>query len=255
MDRTPSFRIKNEEIRSDVEYPRFRPTLWFNDQIINAYLQYLSARFPDCILVHSMTTSQMTSTPDSRGTRNFMQNYPVDGKRLVLFPINIGNFHWVLGVYQVPSRRVVIYDSMDGQAVRQTDLQRLVAAIVTWSGQDVLHREITPMNIQLDKYNCGPYVLAMMECLCHQLDFVETLGGPSTTKSSISFFRKRILVRLWQDKCRFNDSHQCRGTTRRGTRCLRKACLYPSDTYRCRQHINDVIHIDDSDDDDVIEVD
>ena len=91
LHQNTTFRIRNEEIRSDEELARFRPGQWFNDQIINAYGLYLAVRFPDCIIVHTMTTSLLTTNMDGIPSRNFMRNHPLDGKRYVFFPTNLNH--------------------------------------------------------------------------------------------------------------------------------------------------------------------
>ena len=259
LHQNTTFRIRNEEIRSDEEVARFRPGQWFNDQIINAYGLYLAVRFPDCIIVHTMTTSLLTTNMDGIPSRNFMRNHPLDGKRYVFFPTNLNNTHWVLGVYHVPARTVVIYDSMGGGAISNQHVHQMVRAVETWSGQAVLSREIRGLGIQNDGYNCGPFVLSMMECLCHDKNLLQTLGGPPTTRRSINHFRKRILVRLWQDTCRHNGAHQCRGTTLRGTPCLLQSCQHPTAPYLCRHHLHQPLSppamtVDSSDDDEVVVV-
>lgn len=90
------------------------PWAWFTDEIINAYFRILS---------HSNTTnfyfnSFFYSILSSRGLESISKwKWPSNAQRYFI-PINHGNSHWALSVFDLEANTLAYYDSMQSSASR-----------------------------------------------------------------------------------------------------------------------------------------
>jgi hypothetical protein len=102
------------------------PGRWLNDEIVNAYMQMCERRGkdqPDRPYVFSsffLTTLVREkigySYPDvQRWTARGKGKADLFARRAVIFPVNIGNTHWVMVCADVKFKRITYYDSMGGE--------------------------------------------------------------------------------------------------------------------------------------------
>jgi sentrin-specific protease 1 len=172
---------------------RMKPGTWLSDEPINAYMAMLQDRD------HSWTRRGIADRPRTLFLSTFFVEKLMEGnvydyekvrrwtserrfRRVgidhiksiadvdkIVFPINLGNSHWVLAVANVRNRRVEWYDSMGGVQRRYTN------AIKRWVKQDFKDKHpdsplgrfdtanwgelINPPGTprQSDGYNCGVF--------------------------------------------------------------------------------------------------
>ncbi|OAV94922.1 hypothetical protein, variant 1 [Puccinia triticina 1-1 BBBD Race 1] len=97
------------------------PAQWINDEIINYYgslinLQSQNQRSLKALDVHCFSSFFMSQF-DLGGHQNvqrWTRKINLFQKDLILFPINLSNLHWVLGVINIQQKRFEYYDSLGG---------------------------------------------------------------------------------------------------------------------------------------------
>jgi Ulp1 family protease len=133
-----------------------------------------------------------------------------------LFPINVGNKHWILAIVDVSKNTATMYDSAcNTQNVEHERKLKHIVKLIKFYGQqtrntiiETLDTESNPctyevyenFNQQTDSWNCGPYILKAME------HFIENSFDKNITidvqKQSIESYRKSLLD-LFTDMYKF----------------------------------------------------
>jgi hypothetical protein len=93
------------------DFNRLKPSVWINDQIINAYGYLLNHN--DVMIMNTFFFTGWENGFEKwyqtrtqwRNETNFL------GKRVVIFPINLSNTHWVLCWIDVNAKQVLYYDA------------------------------------------------------------------------------------------------------------------------------------------------
>lgn len=180
------------------------PRQWLNDEVINVYFQILAgenARFqadprssgsvPRIAVFNSFFYSRLCSQGYSavqRWTRRWKR--PLLDLDTVLFPINVGNTHWTLGVIDVAESTVSYLDSMGGRdAAFGTTLQSYLNAVANDMGRPRRSWRVTYPRVpqQSNGFDCGVFVCAMAHSL--------SLGlAPAITQAEMPAMRQRILL-------------------------------------------------------------
>lgn len=138
------FRRKNDEevqaipsaniVLRGVDFKRLRGERWLNDEIINAYASLVNVRndaifeqltakeredIPNTYMFNTYFYTRLLSGPeryDYEGVRRWTTRARIDvtSKDLLLFPINLGNHHWVLAGIDTDRDMFFYLDSMVG---------------------------------------------------------------------------------------------------------------------------------------------
>ncbi|KAI0564083.1 Ulp1 peptidase [Gracilaria domingensis] len=116
------------------DFKRLRGVRWLNDEVINAYMSLINVRndaifrelndeerkqIPRTFVFNTFFYTRLTSGPegyDYAGVRRWTGRDKMDAIKqdLLLFPVNLGNHHWVLAAIDQPRRAFLYLDSMAG---------------------------------------------------------------------------------------------------------------------------------------------
>jgi len=180
------------------------PTEWFNDELVNGYVELLRARqlkfassvrpkphyiffssfFYDCLVKKNRYKYDSVK----RWTRNEM----VLKARGIFIPVNIRNSHWLLVVVQPAAGRVELFDSLGHGSVSVGD------HIARWAKQEAAARGLRNKNwsvVQMhcrrqeNSDDCGVFTCRHMELLSKG-ETVVNWGG------RLSYHRRRIAAEL-----------------------------------------------------------
>ena len=202
----------------------FRPREWFNDDIIDTYMDILCARaalafgvrcFPIKSFLGKTAQKPELSKEDIRAVLKFFSAKmfgPLRGDtpktaQWIMMPISRDAIHWVLGAYNRDTRILHCFDSLraatDVAEVPEFGLQLKRALEVYFANKEGGVPDITVHNnsadVQKDGYNCGPYVLATAELLCAGVpirDIGTALQNSRHDKLSIDNYRKHVAVTI-----------------------------------------------------------
>lgn len=198
------------------------PHLWLNDEIINFWgvminLHSLSSGHhpkgdtPKLLDVHCFS-SFLFSQFELGGhevVKRWTKKVDLFQKHLVLFPINLENMHWVLGVINNRQKRFEYYDSLGGRnpdalrklrryyqdehrAKKQANL-----ALTDWTD----YQPMVPL--QSNSSDCGVFVCQFMHSLSrdsttqtHDLAQNETDTIFDFTAENMPYFRQRMIYEI-----------------------------------------------------------
>jgi sentrin-specific protease 1 len=218
---------------------RMRVGEWLNDELVNAYLG-LVARAANALAepsapathgqpreqqqqqrqrVHAMSTYLLPKLLargeyEYEAVSRWTKRVDLRACELVLFPINVDQNHWVLGVAHMRERRLEIWDSLHGRhnaclkAIRRylsDELLRKHGERVEPRAWQVSHHEGGPR--QRNGYDCGMFVCATARCLM--------LGVPvDLMQEQVAQVRQRVVFELMQDEIKLRACE--RAATRGG---------------------------------------
>lgn len=97
---------------------------WLNDEIVNAYLYTVQSCYPDVFALSSYFYPKLSKESFTDSLKRWLKPVQLANRRLVLVPINLGNTHWALVAYNVPSRTLSYYDSMMHRKTGMTVLEK-----------------------------------------------------------------------------------------------------------------------------------
>jgi sentrin-specific protease 1 len=153
---------------------RFSGSTWLNDECVNVYLHLLAQRFHD---IHALSSfflerlsrpSGASKAYDFAGVRRWTR-CDVFSKRLLLLPVNLGNYHWALIAVFPCERRLEFHDSL---RTRSSVIQRICAQVQRWLEDEHKSKRGTalaggdwpllasPEAVQEDGSACGVFMLA-----------------------------------------------------------------------------------------------
>lgn len=168
---------------------KLRPGQWLNDEVINFYGVLILHRareaekererggvarraFWNIHVFNSFFWQNLTSRGYA-GVRRWTRNVDLFTKDLVLFPINLGQAHWVCACLNLRLRRIEYYDSM-GMARRSVfdtlrsylreelrDKKKLEIDLSDW--EDFAAEDTSPQ--QENGYDCGVFAMQTLEQL------------------------------------------------------------------------------------------
>jgi Ulp1 family protease len=228
MARRPFFRVTDiDMIATTLE--RYQDGRWFNDEIINSYVEVLTRKYPHCVIQNTFMYGQVATLGINSVARWFVRRPMTANTQYLMFPVNISNVHWVVTCYDVQNNIVRLYDPMGAFPTAARRIQNIRTIYRRWAGlaEDPPVQDMDP-RIQSDGYNCGVYTCGILECICRGLP-INTLRGPL-----IRNYRYRILVNTYKSRCAINSSKRCVLMARGGQRrCKLRSC---SNIGRCHVH-------------------
>eukprot|EP00286_Rhodomonas_abbreviata_P027790 CAMPEP_0181300566 /NCGR_PEP_ID=MMETSP1101-20121128/6957_1 /TAXON_ID=46948 /ORGANISM="Rhodomonas abbreviata, Strain Caron Lab Isolate" /LENGTH=380 /DNA_ID=CAMNT_0023405809 /DNA_START=300 /DNA_END=1439 /DNA_ORIENTATION=+ len=151
------------------------PEIWVGSELIGILLSFLvqahGAQYagfdrPPGATTKVMDVQAMQALQDKRGHR---VRWPT-GMSRVIFPINIGNQHWVTGVVDREARRIHIEDPLHvtrtdlGHILREWASHHTSTTLAEWT---VTHQEVKR---QINDNDCGIFMLADILCLLEGRD-------------------------------------------------------------------------------------
>ena len=169
---------------------KLRPGQWLNDEVINFYGVLILHRareaekerekggvagraFWNIHVFNSFFWQNLTNRGGYAGVRRWTRNVDLFTKDLVLFPINLGQAHWVCACLNLRLRRIEYYDSM-GMARRSVfdtlrsylreelrDKKKLEIDLSDW--EDFAAEDTSPQ--QENGYDCGVFAVQTLEQL------------------------------------------------------------------------------------------
>lgn len=107
----------------------------------------------------------------------------IQAAEYLLFPINVAQVHWILGVIDVKHQQIHIYDSLQSTEHKQTARRLQIYAQIYMSDNEFSWTtDVTVNYVQLNHQgqtlDCGVHVLGYMRSIAHskhqQIDFDET---------------------------------------------------------------------------------
>ena len=181
-----------------------RPTKWLDDEVINFYLELLvrrSSSDPDSPKVFCLTTFLYPKfISKERGgyqlVRRWTKKLDIFQADVILFPINLGNFHWALVSVNLKEKRVLYHDSFG------TNNRYCLRKIHDYLLEEHQDKKGTPIDYtnftfsvdrsaprQSNGFDCGVFLLKYADCI--------TRGMPLTfDKQDVTKFRKKIMFEI-----------------------------------------------------------
>ena len=166
---------------------RLQGTRWLNDEVVNAYGALLNRCYRrhgiycfNSFFYTRLTRPAYAHAAVQRWTRRAQVCLPRES--LLLLPINLRQYHWVLGVVDVRRRQLRLYD-----AVQRGDYAQVLPTLWRWVADEArLHRHASgdamaqsPWSLvvageehgaprQTDSGSCGVFCLLFAEALARQ---------------------------------------------------------------------------------------
>lgn len=193
------FRRKDdEEIRAipsanivlrGADFKRLRGERWLNDEIINAYASLVNVRndailkglaakdredIPNTYMFNTYFYTRLSSGPESydyEGVRRWTTKARIDvtTKDLLLFPINLGNHHWVLAGIDTKEGKFFYLDSMAGR-----DKAGVLRALKRWLHDELKdkHKDTIPERFNPERWSTlyNRYIIRRVGVLPSQLE-------------------------------------------------------------------------------------
>lgn len=176
---------------------KLRPRSWLNDETINFYGQLVlqrsqralalrrdpTVRAPQetldpaaCWDVHVFNSFfyHKLATAGHAGVARWTRRVDVFGKDKILFPVNLGNTHWVTGCIDFRRKRVEYYDSMrlpnpaffqQVAAWLQAEHEAKCHRPLDWEADGWTEYSCTHFPSQQNGYDCGVFTIAAIEQL------------------------------------------------------------------------------------------
>lgn len=184
---------------------KLRPRQWLNDESINFYGALLMQRSQRAVEkrkealgagalkvpmelraywdVHFFNSFfyEKVSAQGHKGVARWTRRVDVFAKDKVVFPVNLGNSHWVTGCIDMRNRRIEYYDSMHAPN------PHFFLHVRTWLQDEHKAKHGTPLDLamlgwrdyvnphfpsQHNGYDCGVFTIATLEQLCRRDPFV-----------------------------------------------------------------------------------
>ncbi|KAF2069953.1 hypothetical protein CYY_008730 [Polysphondylium violaceum] len=157
-----------------------RPNEWINDSIISFYLEYLD----DQVVGKHCKEDVLLASPSAIYMCNFIETQQeiqemfkplkMESKKLIFFPINnnsdptiiAGGSHWSLLVFIKPLNQFHYFDSMGTSNYSEAKKVSSKFSFLISGSNSKVHIEKTPA--QQNNYDCGLYVLSIIEFLVNQ---------------------------------------------------------------------------------------
>lgn len=171
--------MKDLEINSTLERKEQqeqtrKPDDWYSDEemrsLLHAYLG--DNRYPDLIILDPINAFQYEGQTLAENLRSqlFQETLSLSeghfAKTKIIIPVNLGHLHWV-GLYiyfNTENRQKPLIGYFDplGQDIPAELWGALLQAYPDLAVEDVMR---SPIQLQHDNYNCGPWVVAILESL------------------------------------------------------------------------------------------
>ncbi|KAG8469012.1 hypothetical protein KFE25_007530 [Diacronema lutheri] len=184
---------------------RLREGAWLNDELVNGYLglvaERCAARGDARGRVHVMSTFfyhklAAGASYNYEGVSRWTREVELRACALVLFPINLGNAHWIVVALDVRKRHFDVWDSLHGRhhacarMLRRYIIDEWLqkygerTAAAEWT---CVPRDDAPR--QHNGFDCGVFVCAVARCLA--------LGVPiDVSQDAMADIRRRIVFEL-----------------------------------------------------------
>jgi sentrin-specific protease 1 len=182
---------------------------WLNDEVINLYGKMILQRskdhpeqLPRIHMFNSFFYSNLTNPKLGYDkVRRWSRRFDVFAMDMVLFPVNLSNLHWVLGIINFKKKQIEYYDSFGKSS------EAFFAAVRDYVEKESLDKKKTPFdwagwtNViggdqlpqQENGYDCGVF------CCMYAVYF--SVGRfPSFAQKDLPFFRKKIAIELMTGK-------------------------------------------------------
>jgi len=212
----------------DLDVATVKDSHWLNDQAVNGFLfaRLLQSRldlseivcFPTYLFNqiqregHSAVESWTRNTPDP-SLWNVFQS------RLVIFPINTGNNHWIVGIVDVTKQSGVLYDSLGSS---KKTLNPILSIMEEFLKREHLSKQARPLpkewkfyaadtnEKQRDGCSCGVFVCRYVEMYIEAIEKCKSLP-PSVSScfvsESIPMMRLRISGMLTKEVINYRRSN------------------------------------------------
>ncbi|CAD5214869.1 unnamed protein product [Bursaphelenchus xylophilus] len=179
---------------------------WLNDEIINFYFSLISERsekshgYPK---VYSFPTYFFQSV--SRGghsrVKRWTKNLNIFNYDIILFPLNLGNCHWCLAVYECGSNTLRFLDSMRSDGFSHLKVLRdyLITEFETkhpgghLRSEDIIIISKEDVPKQMNGFDCGVFT-------CRMGEYVSRRAPINFSQRHMPEFRRRILFEIVEQK-------------------------------------------------------
>ena len=121
--------------------------------------------------------------------------------RLLLVPLNFGNSHWALGVIDMATKRIEVWDSNKGGGNGKVN-GKVARSLLRWLGDEFKNKNLPGASFDADKWNVeghpsspAPQQENYSDCGCFMLaniDFFLLGHAPNFLQASIPHFRQHI---------------------------------------------------------------
>jgi len=186
------------------DFLRTKPSEWFNDELVNGYVELLRARQlkfassvrpkPRYIFFSSFFYDYLVKNTryNYNAVKGWTRNDMVLKARKIFIPVNTLNAHWFLVVVEPAAGRVELYDSLGGGSVVLGD------HIARWANQEAgvrgLHRKDwkvvqMPCMRQENSDDCGVFT-------CRHMDQMSKGEAAVGWGGRLSYHRRRIAAEL-----------------------------------------------------------
>ena len=156
----------NEVTVESYDMATLGPRKWVNDAIIDSYGAMIEKR-DDSVLY--ITYQQMLKLGQKKAMKTLAEKVDLLQYRLVLFPVNKGNEHWLLVVLNKDNKSLDIYDSLTKDNTKPVEAIKLLMVL-----SHKIHRPETTLDItnwttklmsslqQTDDFSCGILAIGNM---------------------------------------------------------------------------------------------
>ena len=161
---------------------------WMSDNMLNLYFEVLkldvksNVDYAPAGWLNQVFFDELTDNEKPYVCQKFMKNTEkLFSKRIIYFPININNNHWILVVANLHSKNITVCDSLGSRNWKfvlsafhylcQSSVieNKSILKPSLWTVSYFHEKEGFP--VQRDNYSCGSYVCLMAKCLQYNLKF------------------------------------------------------------------------------------
>ncbi|KAA1082505.1 Smt3-specific protease [Puccinia graminis f. sp. tritici] len=190
------------------------PPQWLNDEIINFYGSLINLKSHDQISSKALNVHCFSSFFMSQfdlgghsGVKRWTRKINLFEKDLILFPTNLSNLHWVLGVINNRKKRFEYYDSLAG---RNSDVLSKLRRYYQdeWQAKKSEDVDLTEWSdyqpkvpLQSNSSDCGVFVCQFMYSLSQNLIDITSQEGKDVSLFDFSaenmpYLRQKMVLEI-----------------------------------------------------------